>query len=623
MSARASLLSALCSLCLCGSLFADDAKEPYQFRVVVHAEKSRLLTDVFRDQVKRELHDGLQAGLGALARVEVSDTHPLLPTIRGQGLKALDNVRERLPERVCFVLIDFTGTQYQVQTRQFYGPLGLPSPVVRKGSTRDRAYVARVAAFLLERDIGLVGTIATEPDASQQVRLELKGGGLGVDLARWVKKGEVFQVLRGDSGGPAQPVEGAFLQVVEPAHDGSCTCRLFTRYRQPQVAGLRAVLLGTRSGPLRLRVRQEKPGGAVGPLTTTVMLQMRKSGFEGEDKLQQAPRRGEIDTSRDGDKGVFDHLAFVSVLSGETLRARVPVPILDDEFVVLVVPATSEEGNLILESYRAFRRGVLDALRVQDEQFRRISELSKDPEKRAEAMKQVTKTLDRLHKDHAKLMDERQKVMEKLNTLDAKDRPRQEELQQLDKRLADLKSGEADLKKHIALLEEIEKKYNDPQTRDWKVKIETAALLEGEAEVGKALEVYEKAPPELLSDQLKKHIEELKKQWKPKDEKHEAARRFIYEVWPGLDTGGLKDKMKEAQEALAECKKAGEPFGPRKMRNALKQHLDRIRKELDDLKPGVNIEDDKKARIINEVVPALEKLDKEIDKALGKDKGGS
>ena len=55
--------------------------------------------------------------------------------------------------------IDFTGTVYTIQTRQYDGTTGRLSPVVRSDRTHDPAYVARTTALLLERDLGLLGTI--------------------------------------------------------------------------------------------------------------------------------------------------------------------------------------------------------------------------------------------------------------------------------------------------------------------------------------------------------------------------------------------------------------------------------------------------------------------------------
>src|SRR5262249_10571990 len=87
-------------------LLASGAKEPYQLRIVVHVAPHRLLTDVFREQVARELGDGLQAALGALARVEVTDKHPLLAEILRQGLeRGLAGFTDRSSGKTHFVLI--------------------------------------------------------------------------------------------------------------------------------------------------------------------------------------------------------------------------------------------------------------------------------------------------------------------------------------------------------------------------------------------------------------------------------------------------------------------------------------------------------------------------------------
>jgi hypothetical protein len=59
----------------------------------------------------------------------------------------------------------------------------------------DRALVARTAALLLEKDLGLAGTVIAEPDAQGPVKVRLQGGALGVPLSRWVKKGEVFSLV--------------------------------------------------------------------------------------------------------------------------------------------------------------------------------------------------------------------------------------------------------------------------------------------------------------------------------------------------------------------------------------------------------------------------------------------
>ncbi|MFO0846316.1 MAG: hypothetical protein U0797_28730 [Gemmataceae bacterium] len=594
---------------------ASGEKDPYQVRLVVHVERHPQLTKVFRERVARELGDGLQAALGAAARVEVTDSHPELANIRRHGLqRALDGYRERSGEHTHFVLIDFSGTHYRVQSRLHDGVIGLPSPVVRSTRTDDREYVAREAAFLLERDLGLLGTVETGPDAAGVVRVSLKAGGLGVDLSRWVRKGEVFRLVRVGGVGPGQAEEWTYLQVTEPARDGACVCKLYSRYRQPRVAGLRAELLGTRTGPLRLRLLQERAGGGVGPLESQVRLELRHHGFEGEEtsRLSVTAMAGrDIDTRKRAKGGQFDRLAFVTVLTGETVRARVPVPILDDGLTVLIVPASSAEGDLIAQRFRGFQRRVLDAFLVQAEQFRQFNELIDKPDGRAEALAAARKTLDRLRQDHTELSVERDEVMKEVAKLPEKELPPGADGKVINERLELIKAGEADLLKRIDKLEQIEKEENDPKKKEWLIQVERAKGFEKEGEVGKALAIYEKAPEKFVTEALTKHVEHLKKVWEPKGEEHKLARDFLVRTFPNLSTEELESRLKEAESALAVCAKADDSFGVTRLLRAVERHAKRMVDELNKLKPDVNFDDEKPATRIKELVPRLQKLDRD------------
>src|SRR5690348_12326050 len=89
------------SLCLCGSSHALDPESttPYKVQVVLRVAPHRLLTPIFKDQVKRDLQEGLQAALGAMGEVEVIDPDkvsadkqsPLWKDVADRGLgKGLD-----------------------------------------------------------------------------------------------------------------------------------------------------------------------------------------------------------------------------------------------------------------------------------------------------------------------------------------------------------------------------------------------------------------------------------------------------------------------------------------------------------------------------------------------------
>src|SRR5262249_669291 len=144
------------------------------------------------------------------------------------------------------------------------GLTGLASPVVRKTQTSDRLLVARSAALLIDQDFGLVGTLGRVSN-DLEVKVQLKGGGLGVSLQPWAHKGEVFAIAgigRDGARALSQRLEWALLRVEqEPDPTGVCVCRLFKRQEyeggalpsDPRILGYRCLKLGTTRAPLRMR----------------------------------------------------------------------------------------------------------------------------------------------------------------------------------------------------------------------------------------------------------------------------------------------------------------------------------------------------------------------------------
>src|SRR3954452_19312560 len=103
------LLSSLCPLCLCGKSpgAEDELKQRYDVRIVLHVANNRLLTPVFRERLRRELGDGIQAALGDLARVQVLVSHPRLADVLAQGLgRSLDTWKDASGVKTHFVLVD-------------------------------------------------------------------------------------------------------------------------------------------------------------------------------------------------------------------------------------------------------------------------------------------------------------------------------------------------------------------------------------------------------------------------------------------------------------------------------------------------------------------------------------
>src|SRR5262245_60908984 len=193
----------LCSLCLSGESFAaldPEVNKPYNLRVVLSFADQRLLTDVFKDQVERELRDSLQAAFGDLVSLEVVHEDPRLKEVADNGLQALDGWKDVSDVKTHFVLIDFVNGQYEVQARQYDGLTGQASPVVNCDRTTDRQFVSRTAALLIGRDLGAVGTV-TDKGEGQKVKVTLKGSELGVPLDRLVKKDDVLTLVRMEQAG--------------------------------------------------------------------------------------------------------------------------------------------------------------------------------------------------------------------------------------------------------------------------------------------------------------------------------------------------------------------------------------------------------------------------------------
>jgi hypothetical protein len=588
----------------------SELTRPYELHIVLHVADHKLLTDVFRERVGRELRDGMQAALGELATVKVDYDHPRLKDVLARGLeRSLDTWAERSAVKTHFVLIDFSGVHYDIQARQHDGLTGRPGRVVRRESTRDRDFVAKAAGLLVAQDFGMVGRVLDNPDAQEQVRVELKAGALG-SLARWVRKGQVFEIV---PAGSTTALDWSLLQVLEPPApdktDGLCTCRLWHRYKLGALAGSQCLLLGTTRAPLRLHFVQDKGRGVRGPLNVALGMDVRRTGFAGEEttKLHKSTDpAGWVETAPDGDKGAFEDLAFVSITSGMSPPLpQVPVAVLDDRPVVIPVNVTADAGSLLAARRAAWERNVSDSVMVQFTLFREIEDLMKKPDGAAQALEKARAGLKRTEADLEALQAERAELVKEGGAAATPAREAQ--------RLKDLEEGKRQLVSFLGKQDEIERTENDPKKKAWRSQVVEAQRLEKEAEVGKAIAIYKKVLGEGSdSPELRDHLEKLEKEWKPVSEEHDQARRFIYNLWPTLDTARLKEKMGDAQKAFDECRKAKDLIGPLRLFKATEAHAVRLKKELDALHPETNPDDDRPAELIKEVSAGLLKLASDI-----------
>lgn len=608
------------SLCLCGSnpLHANldpELKQPYRLQVVLHIAKHPSLTDVFRDQVERELRDGLSAALGDLARVEVVRQHPRLPDVLEKGLQqGLDGWKELSNTKTHFVLIDFVRDQYEIQARQHDGLTGQPSAVVRRERVPDRRFVSRAAALLLDLDFGLVGTITDRGDG-QTVRVTLKGAGLGVPLERWVRKGEVFALVRISQGaGGRWPfrVPYALLQVEETTKEGVCVCKLYHRYTDPLAMGsgtlgYRCIKLGTTQAPLRLRfVEEEAKSPTPRP---NLQVNVRREGFRGEEATREQGTTNADGVFQTSPDKPYRHLAFVTVLDGGTEKARIPVPIIDDRPTIVGISVRAEVGTPLLIRRNLWIQRLYENLLVQAELFKQLNELAAKPEQRPLALERAQSGLKALQADVTNSVQELNSLRKGVQELSGATRL---DLSDGEQRIADLRKIGVQLQEFISGLEKVLKEENDPKRRELLAKIERARLLETEAEFGEAIGLYQEVLKGGEFPELKVRVEKLSAAWELKDAKHRQARTFIYETWPKLELRGLKDRLAQGQVALEACKEAGDTLSPQKLLKATVAHVTKLNELEATLMPMVIADDIKTAELVAEVREGLSKLIQDV-----------
>jgi hypothetical protein len=619
---RARLLFCLLPLALPATVRAQsELNKPYNLHIVVHVAQNRLLTDVFRERIERELHDGFQAALGDMGRVTVTHTHPRLAEVLKYGLKeSLNGWKDRADVKTHFVLIDYTGVHYEIQTRQYDGSVGRASPVVRRDRTRDREFVAKAAALLIKQDFGILGSVRTVPEgAKAQVEIELRGGGLG-DLASWVNKDDVFALVPPGGGSP-MALRWSFLQVEKPptedARDGLCTCRFFHRYQVPSIAGYRCIKLGTVQTPLRLRWMKQEPNGKLKPLDLPLTVDIRRYGFDGEDatRLQKSvDHRGALDTLRDGEQGVFHRVAFVRVSDGmDDPKPQVPIALVDDQPIFIEVNAAKDFNTLFTIRKANWQNNVADCLQMQVNLFKRLETLGAKADQRDEVIQEAKRGLKRVQADRADLLQLQRDLGQ-----EAKKNKKDLKTPLEDRRLKQIQEYEDALTQFIAEQEKIEATENDPQLKKWRSEIENAKLLEKDLEIGKALAIYERIQKDGFKDAaLDAHVKELRSRWKvAANAEHQKARDFIYRVWPTLNTARLEENLPKAQKMLKTCADVGDVISIQKLLKGCEGHAGRMTKELSDLHPDQVTDDVQPAKQLKKVSEQLEKLFEDISEYL-------
>jgi tetratricopeptide (TPR) repeat protein len=531
-----------------------------------------MLTPNFQQRLENDLRDQLQLALGKLAEVKVVRSHPLLSEIRTRGLQAvLGGWDEISGVRTQFVLVEFSGSQYRIQTGQHDGLTGLSSPVVREEALSDARRVADTAVRMVLDDFGVVGTFQNLDGTS--VELAIHGGGLVDSLASWVKVGDVFAVVRLSREGSklrGTPIEAAVLEVIEAPQAGRVRCRYFSRYEGDRALtddpradaggdspalGYRCLKLHTIQGPLKLRLVNDKTQEFLS--TFRVVISSDPSFKPNAVKAATFQGQGLFE-----DKGPFTNVVYVRIQSGDTPLVEMPVPLVDDGIIVCRMspdPTAIKHGEVLLR-FNRWVRWCHEAFGTNEERLKEFNVALARPPLDA-AAKLGQQTLDALKAETDRLSAERSQL-----TALAATHKLTLDYSEGDQLLGALNRRHEQLNAKLVKVQEALKDQSSDARKELVAMEQRAELLENQAEFDQAIKLYEKILEERPdSKNVKAHLDQLKAAWAIKSKDHAQARQFIYDTWPGLDLPGLKANIAKARDMLARCKQAEDKKTPLKL----------------------------------------------------------
>ena len=603
-----------------------ETKKPYQLQIVLQIASNRAFTPLFQEQLQRDVQDQLKIFFGALARIEVTRSHPLLRDIETKGLEPALEGWESLSEATThFVQLDYVAGTYQILSRFHDGMTGQAGALTQRTRTNDRTAVASTIARLIESSFSPVGTVTAvgrkvtlklksgTVAGREDVTLKLKGGALGVPMDRWVKRGHVFavsQIIEQSGRQRAARVEWALLEVIELAA-GVCRCRYWHRYAQdvlsdgPGTLGYRAIRLPTTKAAVKVQV-----------LDDTTLQPLDGVGVRVQ-PYDEAAEPMEPRMNRDGVAGIsgsITHLAWVQVLAGNNAVAQFPVALIEGRTIVARVKAQTDRESLVpLEARRdVWLRRVYDEVRMSSE---RALELAGELNQSLEvALESGRKSLPLLQAELKYLNRERDEISRL-----AKEKNLSYDLREGEQQIDELRQQTKDLQAFVQRLERVIKEATGSEKALGLHKLlERAGLLEKEAEFDQAIRLYEqvlRASPDQAK--VKGHLDQLKQDWTEKGKKHKKARKFIYETWPTLEVADLQKNLDTARDALAACRDAGDKLAPQKLLRANATHTANLQRQLDTLKRRDSEDNRNQAKTLGQVSEGLRRLHNEAATFVG------
>jgi tetratricopeptide (TPR) repeat protein len=621
---------------------------PCLWRVVVKIEPHPLLTSSFRDQVRRDLIAALQPAIGPLGTADVIDldealagkADALVQDFAAKGFAALDTPRDLTGVKTHFLRIEVRDGQYDLETRQHDGFVGLASPVVRKQSTRSPELVGRAAGLMIDRDFGLAGTLE-QPYAANatEVTVRFRGGKLG-PIDRFIKEGDILalsQITKAANRAAPPPARTATGKIIAPPPgsiappalipklhsftllkvlglqpDGSARCAVFrspnfkaTLPGGPAVMGYRCLKLSTVQSPISVRLVS---GDGAAATSSSASVRAAESGFSTKEDPKDYLdfRDGLYRSSRP-----FANMACITVALGKTKAEHFPVPVLGPEPITLRFELSPEaEARAVFErSAIALSTRAADARIAQQAAFDGIGKLIV-AQKNSDALGRARAAFEAADASDKVLGEELEQLKPQAGTV-----PGAAALfANVERQLASLRTSNTRLAATIAELEKVVEKENDPAVRGAEVKAQSLNtrinLLLAGGEIEEALAAYDQLATLQPNDAgIKARKEKLAAEWKPKDAMHAKEREYLLKTWPAVATiGDLKESLPQLRTAVDVCKKAGDRHAFRRFVGILGGFPAKLTDLIKDLDP--NSDADRKAlgdaKIVRDIVSKIE-----------------
>ena len=551
---------------------AQELQSPYQLTVCLRVADDPLLTERFVNSVSREVRDQLKNFFGLLADVNVItsghwliDDYPDddvdLPFIDAEIMEARD-----LREQAFVFRISFDRTRYHIRWRQLDGPTGQFGPIQSR-QTPDRQWVAKTICLAVRDDFAARAEI-TQGSTPGSIQVSFVGKEHKTYLDRVLGERifmQLYWVAKRRDGVARTAVPNSLVLWTKgkPAEFVSTYASPWSR-----TAGVtyEAVRIHTQQGRLRLRlVDQERST----PVTNRIVFANDRgfASLTSSDHLtKENNSRTVLLSPRD-----FNHIAYVRIDQGGNAFVDIPLPITQDisDYVLpiaadsQILPKNDYERNLrfltqdlqtlsTIQSTAADAANELTGRKRYEEALKKVAEVvgvsSPQLNSAGLAIGELRKQANDLQIKNMKQLEFAAEGLDKLQK-------RHKELSEL----------------HTAIASSIDKR--DAQGRA-DVLIGLGKQAEQDADYDEAITRYELALGEQSDNPvLTEKLNKLKEQWRIKNDKHESARRFVYERWASAEITEIGTLLQEAKSTLISLQSVNDSLTAQKLLNANSSHL--------------------------------------------------